>query len=467
MGSVIVCGGGVVGLSAAMMLARDGHEVTVLESDPAGVPASSAEAWESWQRAGVAQFRQPHNLFGRFRQVVDDELPGLTDRLLAAGLVWTDPLGMLPPVIADREPRAGDDALRFVTGRRPVTESVFATAAEEQPGLVVRRGVRVTELIGGPSAIPGVPHVAGVRTAAGQELHADLVIDAMGRRSRAADLLATLAARPPYEQAEDSGFAYYTRYFTGPSQPATIGPWLLPLGTISLLTLYGDNNTWSVTVFTASGDAALKDVRDADCYSRVVRACPLQAHWLDGEPITGVMPMAGGLDRYRRFVVDGQPVVTGLAAVGDSWACTNPSAGRGLSVGLIHAQLLRRAVRSHLDDPASFAQAYDDATEQQVAPFYWNQVSVDRVRVSEMTALREGRDWSAPITVMTGLMNGGPTDADLFRALMEAVECLCLPQDLMQRPELRDEIERWSHEPAMAAPGPDRQQLLGLIAGPG
>jgi flavin-dependent dehydrogenase len=43
--------------------------------------------------------------------------------------------------------------------------------------------------------------------------------------------------------------------------------------------------------------------------------------------------MAGILDRYRRFVVDGAPVVTGYAAVGDAWACTNPSAGRGISVG--------------------------------------------------------------------------------------------------------------------------------------
>ncbi len=103
MGSVVVCGGGVIGLSVAMMLARDGHEVTVLEEDPDPVP-SPAEAWTSWRRAGGRQFHQPHNLFARFREVCDAELPGLTGRLESSGCVWVDPLVMLPPTVSDREP---------------------------------------------------------------------------------------------------------------------------------------------------------------------------------------------------------------------------------------------------------------------------------------------------------------------------------------------------------------------------
>jgi 2-polyprenyl-6-methoxyphenol hydroxylase-like FAD-dependent oxidoreductase len=66
--SVVVCGGGVVGLCTAMMLGRDGVAVTLLEADPAE-PPGPVDAWTSRTRKGVAQFRQPHNLFGRLSGV--------------------------------------------------------------------------------------------------------------------------------------------------------------------------------------------------------------------------------------------------------------------------------------------------------------------------------------------------------------------------------------------------------------
>jgi 2-polyprenyl-6-methoxyphenol hydroxylase-like FAD-dependent oxidoreductase len=470
MGSIVICGGGVIGLSAAIMLARDGHRVTVLEADQKGPPTRPAAAWEEWERKGVAQFRQPHNLFPRFRQVCDEELPDVTARLLAAGCVWRNPLGApelggwFPPSLSDREPRDGDEEFQFVTGRRPVIESVIAAAAAEQPDVIIRRGVRATELIGGPSSIPGVPHVAGVRTSTGEELRGDLVVDAMGRRSPGAELLTALGTRPPHSEAEQGGFAYYTRYFTGSSQPLRRGPVLMPLGTFSILTLNGDNDTWSVTIYTSTKDAPMKALRDDECFARVVAACPLQAHWLDGQPVTGVLPMAGITDRYHRFVVDGTPIATGFAAVGDAWACTDPSGGRGVSIGIVHAQLLRRTVRSHLDDPAGFALTLDEGTERHVAPLYWNQINADRLRLAEMTTLREGRPWSPPDSPMTRLVNAAAHDPEAFRAFLATIMCLALPQEVFSRPDIRDAIELIGHKTPPPPPGPDRQRLLQLLA---
>ena len=175
----------------------------------------------------------------------------------------------------------------------------------------------------------------------GEELLADLVVDATGRLSRAPDWLAAIGARRPIEEQADSGFVYYTRYFRG-VEPRRVGPVLGSHGTISVLTLPGDNGSWSVTIFTSTGDQPLKNLRHEEVWTRIVRACPLYAHWLEGEPVSSVLAMAGIVDRCRRFVVDGSPVATGFVAVADAWACTNPSAGRGLTVGFLHAVQLRR-----------------------------------------------------------------------------------------------------------------------------
>ena len=365
MADVVVCGGGVIGLTSAMLLARDGHEVTVLERDGGDVPVSMDEAWERWERPGVPQFRQPHIVYPRYRQILEAELPDVFARLVDAGGTWMNFLEKMPRSISDREPRPDDDKFRFLTGRRPVVECVHAQAAQEEPRVTVRRGTKARGLLAARNG--DVPRVTGVVTDDG-ELRADLVVDAMGRHSPLGDWLEAIGGRRPMVSSQDCGFAYYARYFTGPQLPVTIAPLACPMGTFLILTLPSDNSTWSVTLWGPSADRALKEFRDREKFTKVVQACPLQAHWLDGIPITDVVAAAGILDRYRRFVVDGQPVAAGLAAVGDAWACTNPSAGLGISIGLIHAQQLRDVVRSSLEDPKTFAMEWDAVTEAEGGP---------------------------------------------------------------------------------------------------
>ena len=301
---IVVIGAGVCGLAGAMMLAREGHAVTVLERDPQPPPESAEEAWRAWPRAGVSQFHQPHLVQPGGHMALGEELPDVLAAILAAGGARFDHLRVLPPSLDDHAPRAGDERFVSLAARRPVLEQAIARAAAREPGLDLRRGVAVAGLQMRHDA--GPPHVTGVGTTAGEVLAADLVVDAMGRRSPLPAWLQKSGIEPIHEEFEDTGFIYYTQYFRSPdgAVPPARGPLLVAIGSFSMLTLPGDDATWSVTLFTSTGDRPLKRFRDRDRFHAVVAACPRHAHWLDGAEMTGVPEMSGVIDRYRRLVVD-------------------------------------------------------------------------------------------------------------------------------------------------------------------
>ncbi|MGZ4314025.1 MAG: FAD-dependent oxidoreductase [Solirubrobacteraceae bacterium] len=472
MSRILVLGGGVSGLSAGLLLCRDGHDVTVLERDAGEVPASAEEAWERWGRQGVAQFRQAHYLTPRGHEVLEAELPDVLEGLQAAGAPRFEPLRLMSPSLGNDGAQPGDQ--RFVTRatRRCTLERVLAAAAQAQRDLQVRRGRPVAELV--TSGGNGAPHVTGVRLESGEALSADLVVDAMGRGSRLPRWLAAAGARPVPEETEDSGFLYYTRHFRSPTAtpPRFRAPMLTEFGTFSVLTMPTDNDTWSVTLYASAGDQALKRLRDPEAWTAVLAACPLHAHWLEGEPITGIMAMGGVVDRYRRLVDDHGPIVTGMALLGDAWACTNPSLGRGMTLALMHAQRLRDVLRSQPQDPLEMAWTWDAVTERELTPWYRETVEEDRSRLRLITALRAGRrpePLSEPAMRRLALLAAARENPQAFRGFVANRSCLRLQSELWADAELEACLggrEPGGDIPPSPFPGPDREQLLALVADP-
>lgn len=464
MSRIIVMGGGLIGLATALMIAKQGHEVTVLERDPQPRPPAPHEAWDSWDRPGIMQFRLPHILLARGRMLLDERLPEVADALRKAGAGSYDGLAYQPPTITDRAPRPGDERFATYAARRPLIEYAMVSAAEA--ALEVRRGVRVTGLLS-----DGNRRVTGVRLPEG-ELKADLVIDAMGRRSPLPAWLAAIGADAPAEESEDFGFVYYGRYFRTPDGTAprltAVGLW--PFDCYSLLVLPSEAGTWSVTVVTTARDHELRALREEANFTKLVSTCPLHATALDGEPVTGMLAAAGITDRRRELVVNGSPVATGILTVGDSWSCTNPSLGRGMTLGLMHAATAAEAVAEHLKDPVALALAHDRLTRERLLPWYQATAQSDRQRAAQIAAVIDGRPPAPPLAdpaaaAMRDLLVARALDPGMFRAYLEMVFALALPQEILSRPGFAERVREVADgHPLGPPPGPARAELLRMLS---
>jgi flavin-dependent dehydrogenase len=322
---------------------------------------------------------------------------------------------------------------------------VFAAQAQSTPGIDIRRGVAVTGLVAGATDGSAVPHVIGVETASAGKVHGDLVVDMGGRRSALPSWLAALRARPTNEELEDCGFMYFGRHFRSRdgSTPPLIGPPKIDWGTISSLTLPADNGTWCLGIITSASDKALFGLR------RVAVITKLE-------------------DRFRRFVVDGHPVATGVVSVGDAWAASNPTFGRGISIGMLHAVVLRDTIREvGLDSPSVFASRFHQRTAKQVEPWYRVTLAGDRDRLAEVhagmldTTYQPNDDGYQRVKAVFAAAS---LDPDCLRAALDIRCVLKLPGEIFRsQPALADKATRLTTTAEDVADlGPSREQLLAM-----
>ena len=295
------------------------------------------------------------------------------------------------------------------------------------------------------------------------------MIDATGRRSGLPKLLDDIGARAPLEESDDSGLVYYGRHFRSAdgSIPELTGPLLANAGTISTLTLPADNGTWGLGILIAASDKDMRPMKDVERWERVWRSIPVTSHWLDGEPISdGVAVMAGLADRIRTFVVDGTPVATGVIAVADSWSCTNPAVGRGISIGTLHVLALRDTLRTvGLDDPAALAEEFHEVTTATVEPWYRATVELDRGRLAEMVGLREHGEYAPDdptFAIGQAFYRGAFQDPELLRGFAEVGTMLAMPDEILARPGIFDKVLAYAgcDDPF---PSPSREELMALV----
>jgi 2-polyprenyl-6-methoxyphenol hydroxylase-like FAD-dependent oxidoreductase len=467
---VLVLGAGPTGLTTAMLLAADGHRVSVVERNPDEPHGDAAQLWEGWERRGVKQFRMLHMVMPRWRMEMDHELPEVVAELETLGGTRMNLIQFadLPAEAAGARP--GDERFDSVAARRPVLEAAVARVASRMEGVTVLRGVHVTALVTASATQSAIPRVGGVVTANGQVLHADLVVDASGRNSAVPRMLDAIGDRAPVVESEPNGFVYYSRYFRVPqnNRPSYRG-WVLEHHEgLTVGKFACDNDVWAVGLYVSSRDRQLRALHDTDTWQRAVTLFPDVAEWAAHEPVGGVRAMAGTQGAYRRHVAEGRPVVTGFVAVGDAWATSNPARGAGLSTGVLHAQALRDTLREvGPADAEKLVLRFDELTEARLTPLYRSITGWSRHRLAEIDGDITGEPYETadPSWVIGKALDAAKLrDPDALRALADLAMLHLPAPEVLAAPGLTEKIMTLgANQPRYHAPGPSRAELLAAI----
>ena len=373
---VIVIGAGIGGLGTALLLARGGHDVTVLERDDTPLP-TDVEAAFAWSRRGAPQVRHSHAFVSRFRSVLRDHAPDVLSQLLAAGVVEHE-MGTMLAMLGLPDGFEADD-FTILASRRTTVEWVLRRAVLDE-GIDLRSGVTVEGLVG--ETCDTVPLVTGVRLEDGSALAADLVVATTGRRGDVPRWLGELGVSVAESETE-TGTVYFSRFYRladgheFPLPTAAIGR----RAGLSFLGYEADNRTFSITLVAGSGDAEMRShLLDDDRYDATCRLMPeltpLTAAGV-AEAITPVHTMVGMVNRLRRFTdAAGDALVSGFHAVGDAHTATNPLYGRGSTLALVQAALLADAIAQHGPGTAA-SRAYEAASRAEIEPWYHASIAAD------------------------------------------------------------------------------------------
>ncbi|HZN80605.1 MAG TPA: NAD(P)/FAD-dependent oxidoreductase [Mycobacterium sp.] len=313
----IVVGGRCSGAATAMLLARGGMRVLVIEASRPGTDTLSTHAL---MRGGVLQLHR----WGLLDRVVDAGTPAIVSTEFAYG----DDIETV-----DIRPSGGISAL--YAPRRTVLDALLLEAAHAA-GVEVCTSARVTRLLtdgGRVRGIEGIERGTGTRFRA----IAPLTIGADGRNSTIAK-----GVDAPFRRRGTASSAILYRYF--PGLPRDRYHWAYRPGVTAGVVPTSDGLA-CVWVGTASAEFAQRRSAslDAAFWSLLTEAAPEVARAIGDAPPVGTLRGFPGQPGWIRGSAG-----PGWALVGDAAYFKDPITAHGITDALRDAELLARAV---LDAP--------------------------------------------------------------------------------------------------------------------
>jgi 2-polyprenyl-6-methoxyphenol hydroxylase-like FAD-dependent oxidoreductase len=342
-----VLGSGMAGLVSARVLADFFDKVTVFEKDP--------QPDGPGFRPGIPQGRHFHALIPGGLDIMSDLLPGIKDELRAAGSIL--PRGdqfytYLPEGKSYAQGRyvpnpPPDDGNPMYVQTRGLLEHCIRTRVMALPNVDARYNCPVKDLLSDDGNVTGI-----VVDGTGEEVHADLVVDALGKAGRTLHWLDKLGFERPREDVVNCDFAY-TSVFMKPDSAdlfTDVGFFVAPnveagFPPRGAALVRMEDGSWLALVGGRYGDYPPRDFEGFMAYAETIsepvflelikQATPV------GEPAHFRFPKG-----IRRRFDELSQFPEGLLPVGDSVCHFNPTYGQGMTSACRQAIGLQRTLQS-------------------------------------------------------------------------------------------------------------------------
>ncbi|MXY55418.1 MAG: hypothetical protein F4029_11615 [Gammaproteobacteria bacterium] len=491
---VVLVGGSIAGLAAAMALCQRGMTVACVERDATPMPADHLLAFEQWRRDGAGQIRHSHVLLAPLVNALRRDLRGFFDVLIAAGAEVLTFKDVARNTFDAPEFVPSDDDIAFLSCRRVVFEFLLRRymldALDRNAFAFVQGDVRElhTKADGDARRTTGVT----VKTGHGSlGIDADIVVDASGRNTRVARWLTAEGIEPPPLEEHPCGIFYTSRFYRlrdGADYPPLDGRASLAggvagvdLGYLKAGIFRSDNRTFSITLAADPEDEPLRVVARDREFDLATRAIDVARPWVDtsvSEPISKVYLYGNLVNSRRRYFRNGRPLVGGLFAIGDAGIHTNPIAGRGCALGWLSALELAQTLDAE-SDAVHRAADFEARIERLVLPWYEHQVRRDAEAMAINKALQRGEDpfefnrldgsvdeqIRRRVIFRKGLRYASRESVEVLRMLFRQVNLLDPPGMRDERPDLArlflEGYQKTADEDD--APRPSRTEFLNAV----
>ena len=415
----IVIGGSIAGLLTARVLADYFEKVIIIDRD--ALPKTPQP------RIGVPQSVQPHVLFTKGYQIIDELFPGIKKQLTANGAITIDWAREFKHYIEGNWGLATQQPSEIVsvTCSRYLLEWTIRQELLKLPQINFKEQSKVTGLVYDDNS----DRITGVFLHSSAALNADLIVDASGRSSQASQWLQAINLNPVPETIVNPFLGYATRRYKLPNIDTDWKVLLISqtppkntrLGYLAKI----ENGEAIATLGGYSKDFPPLDEAGFLKFASSLAQPEFYQTIVDATPTSPIYAHRATANRLRNYEKIKLPL--GFVALGDAVCALCPVYGQGMTIAALGAKTLQSWLNN-----SSLKQLNNNRFQKQLAKnnsFHWMLATSQDARFPATVGGKQGKKGIVDklMSYMNKLLSKSTIDSQTHLLLLEVSHLLRSP----------------------------------------